>query len=163
MFPLTLTRYDKDPYPNGVQDLPKKIKEKIRKGADCSAFVLGTGDDATPVVPRGTCSSDWSLVAVQWRASYDILRFEWRLNHKTLFVNSRAVERIRSVEQGISTMVQTTKASPKPSRCCVLTFGSTPDSPTGDECTLVSATSKACCKFVLMAREWSKAAESGME
>lgn len=31
-YPLNLTEWNKDPYPNGVQDLPPEIKKELREG-----------------------------------------------------------------------------------------------------------------------------------
>lgn len=55
-YPLSLTLWDKDPYPNGVQDLPIDMREEIRAGGK---FKLVVDDKIREVF--------------YWRASFDML------------------------------------------------------------------------------------------
>lgn len=127
-FPIFLSGFDVDPYPNGVHDLPKEAKDILRAGSRVT-LVLNEKD-------RDEC-----LV----RASQDLLLLQWQVGNSSSFQNM-PIARIRRIAKGLKsdTLVKAHRKDWKVSENTTFVFTGpvTPDYPDGMELNMKAKTRK---------------------
>lgn len=87
MSPLLLTRYNKDTFPNGVQDIAMKNKEQLRKGGDVRVLLIQRReedgeDNYHPISITSEIDEDikWKIGRFQWRSSSDLLYVQYEIS-----------------------------------------------------------------------------------
>ncbi|KAH0484910.1 MAG: uncharacterized protein KVP18_004735 [Porospora cf. gigantea A] len=147
-YPLSLTLWDKDKYPNGVQDLPTEMRDVIRQGNKCKTQI----DQKTKDV-------------FHWKASLDMTQIEWRIDPKEgPFPYSCAVSALKLIAKGTqSQLLKDLKGDSKlfNKRCMVVSGPPVDGFPSGFEWNLIFATPMSRDKFYDLLSEWREAATFG--
>jgi len=148
-FDLTLSQYDIDPYRNGVQDLPKDLKDSLRKGGRFKVFV----DEKT----RDECF---------WRASQDLHALQWKMSKDKDYSNAVPIVRIKNVTKGLGSDVlrRAQKREPRKTHagvCCVLNGPATEECPNGLQLSVKMKSKKERDEFVDSMVTWRDAASYG--
>eukprot|EP00923_Selenidium_pygospionis_P001038 GHVN01001571.1.p1 GENE.GHVN01001571.1~~GHVN01001571.1.p1 ORF type:complete len:2595 (+),score=325.02 GHVN01001571.1:17885-25669(+) len=149
-FALTLSEFDKDPYPNGVQDLPKEMKDILRKG-----------ERKLKVLVDEKSRENWF-----YRSSQDLQALQWKVGKEKDFINAVAIVRIKNVSKGLNCEVlrKANKREPRNvfAQVCLTIFGPpTEEFPNGLELALKAKTKKERDEFVEMMVAWRDAATYG--
>eukprot|EP00917_Polyrhabdina_sp_WS-2016_P004717 GHVP01010878.1.p1 GENE.GHVP01010878.1~~GHVP01010878.1.p1 ORF type:complete len:1102 (-),score=199.83 GHVP01010878.1:3916-6732(-) len=146
-FPFDLTEWNNDPYPNGVQDLPQEIREKIRKG-----------DKIKTLKPDGEKETLW------WKASMDMEMFQWRVDPKEgRYPDAIGVSRFRNISRGPDhpLLAEALKKGKVSESSIAALSGESPDYPAGVAIPIVAGSKKDRDKFLYMITEWRDAATMG--
>eukprot|EP00923_Selenidium_pygospionis_P019890 GHVN01034600.1.p1 GENE.GHVN01034600.1~~GHVN01034600.1.p1 ORF type:complete len:2578 (+),score=454.78 GHVN01034600.1:733-7734(+) len=149
-FALSLSEFDKDPYPNGVQDLPKEIKDILRKGErKLKVFI----DEKT--------RENWV-----YRSSQDLQALQWKVGKEKDFNSAVPVVRIKNVSKGLSSelLKKANKREPRnvfPQVTLAIYGPPTEECPNGLELSLKAKTKKERDEFVEMMVAWRDAATYG--
>lgn len=87
-FPLELTEWNLNPYPNGLQDLSPEIKKQLREGAR-----------AKIVYDAKVRSPFW------WKSSQDLMTLQWKTTDDPTapYNNSVPISRLRTLKKGTTT------------------------------------------------------------
>lgn len=81
-FDMEWTGWNADKYPNGVQDLPVKIKEKVRKGGEFKVHLKGAQKTTT----------------IRWKASFDLAFMQLAIGEsKGPYDNALGISQITSI------------------------------------------------------------------
>eukprot|EP01054_Gregarina_sp_Poly1_P008217 Gregarina_sp_Poly_1__8216@NODE_477_length_8073_cov_152_830877_g386_i0_p1_GENE_NODE_477_length_8073_cov_152_830877_g386_i0NODE_477_length_8073_cov_152_830877_g386_i0_p1_ORF_typecomplete_len2623_score466_04KAP/PF05804_12/4_4e02KAP/PF05804_12/1_9KAP/PF05804_12/0_0024KAP/PF05804_12/17KAP/PF05804_12/3_3e02KAP/PF05804_12/5_2e02KAP/PF05804_12/0_00038KAP/PF05804_12/0_014Arm_2/PF04826_13/0_05Arm_2/PF04826_13/2_5Arm_2/PF04826_13/77Arm_2/PF04826_13/2e03Arm_2/PF04826_13/5Arm_2/PF04826_13/7_6e02Arm_2/PF04826 len=152
-FPLAMTWWDKDKYPNGVQDLPPEMKEELRSGGKFKT-VLGP---------------DGAKEILYWKSSMDLLMLNWRVDPKEgPWQHSVAISRVCGINRGLAsnTLRQaydngSPTSRPRENECLVLSGPPTEEFPTGLEINLLCGLKRTRDKAFDLFAEWREAAAFG--
>eukprot|EP01056_Protomagalhaensia_sp_Gyna25_P004075 Protomagalhaensia_sp_Gyna_25__4074@NODE_368_length_3686_cov_69_254730_g250_i1_p1_GENE_NODE_368_length_3686_cov_69_254730_g250_i1NODE_368_length_3686_cov_69_254730_g250_i1_p1_ORF_typecomplete_len435_score80_55Mito_fiss_reg/PF05308_11/0_17VATPase_H_N/PF03224_14/0_21PRIMA1/PF16101_5/3_3_NODE_368_length_3686_cov_69_254730_g250_i123823506 len=152
-FPLEMTWWDKDKYPNGVQDLPNEVKEELRAGGKFKTVVNGEG----------------AKEVLHWRSSMDLLMLNWRVDPREgPWQHSIAISRICGIYRGLatSTLKQaydngSPTSRPRENECLVLQGPPTEDFPNGVEINLLCGMKRSRDRAFELFSEWREAAAFG--
>ncbi|EEA08286.1 uncharacterized protein CMU_020300 [Cryptosporidium muris RN66] len=124
-FDFAITHWDEEPYPNGVQDLPKEIKEMLRNGGRLK------------IVLDGKVREEF-----KWRASQDLYKLEWKVGAKeTEYNQSLPIVKIRNIWKGLQSTILKAANMVEPRKvtssvCFVIVGPPTEDQPQGIELSL---------------------------
>eukprot|EP00920_Eleutheroschizon_duboscqi_P034335 GHVT01082512.1.p1 GENE.GHVT01082512.1~~GHVT01082512.1.p1 ORF type:complete len:1288 (-),score=358.80 GHVT01082512.1:657-4220(-) len=147
-FDFGWSQWDRDPYPNGVQDLSTEAKEWLRAGHRFKVYTAADKD-----------KND-----VKFRASLDLNSFEWQIGEGTTeYSNRMAIVRIKAVHKGLAhpLLKEANKAAPRKvpaSVCFVVTGPATEDVPTGLELPMRCKNQKERDEALDMLMMWRDAA-----
>ncbi|VWU52491.1 glideosome-associated connector, putative, partial [Hepatocystis sp. ex Piliocolobus tephrosceles] len=84
-FDFSLSEFDKDPYINGVHDLPPAVKETLRKGG--LHKVYNKSDQRTNF---------------KWKSTQDLNALEWIIGDNEEHVYKISISRIKNISKGLS-------------------------------------------------------------
>lgn len=149
-FPLELTDWKKNPYPNGVQDLPMDVRKALREGSRAKIV-----HDAKVRYPF------W------WRSSQDLALFQWKTTDEAdvPYNYHVPITRIRGITRGLATPFLESAASKDrklDARVCLVIFGPpTEDSPNGVELNLKLKSRKERDQLWSLLCDWRDAAAYG--
>jgi len=151
-YPLSTTEWDKDKYPNGVQDLPQEMREELRSGGKHKVQL-----------------NDRDKELIFWKSSMDMSLFQWRVDSKDgPFQHVIAASRIRCISKGLSSdLLKSANANgsatskPKAGDCIVLQGPPSEEFPNGLELNIVCSSKKSRDSFYELLTEWRDAATYG--
>eukprot|EP01053_Blabericola_migrator_P012968 Blabericola_migrator_1__12967@NODE_85_length_14814_cov_131_925612_g76_i0_p1_GENE_NODE_85_length_14814_cov_131_925612_g76_i0NODE_85_length_14814_cov_131_925612_g76_i0_p1_ORF_typecomplete_len2624_score585_46Arm_2/PF04826_13/13Arm_2/PF04826_13/13Arm_2/PF04826_13/0_17Arm_2/PF04826_13/0_13Arm_2/PF04826_13/20Arm_2/PF04826_13/2_4e02Arm_2/PF04826_13/1_1e03Arm_2/PF04826_13/1Arm_2/PF04826_13/5_6e05KAP/PF05804_12/9_8e02KAP/PF05804_12/0_005KAP/PF05804_12/34KAP/PF05804_12/35KAP/PF05804_12/3_4e02KAP/PF05804_1 len=151
-YPMELTWWDKDKYPNGVQDLPVEMKEELRTGGKFK-----------------TVTAEGNKEILHWKSSMDLLLLNWRIDPKEgPWQHSVAISRICAINRGLAsnTLRQAHEngsptSRPREGECLVLQGPPTDDFPSGVEINLLCGMKRSRDKAYELFSEWREAAAFG--
>ncbi|KAF7455702.1 putative anonymous antigen-1 [Cryptosporidium felis] len=124
-FDFEITHWNVEPYPNGVQDLPKETKDFLRNGGKLKIVLDGKSRDE-----------------YIWRASQDLYKLEWKIGTKEAeFNNSLPIGKIRNIWKGLQSTVLKAANMVEPRKitgptCFVIVGPPSEDQPQGMELSL---------------------------
>lgn len=124
-FDFDITHWNVEPYPNGVQDLPKEAKDFLRNGGKLKIVLDGKSRDE-----------------FTWRASQDLYKLEWKIGTKEAdFNNSLPIGKIRNIWKGLQSTVLKAANMVEPRKitgpsCFVIVGPPSEDQPQGMELSL---------------------------
>ncbi|KAJ1606864.1 ARM repeat-containing protein, partial [Cryptosporidium canis] len=124
-FDFEITHWNVEPYPNGVQDLPKETKDFLRNGGKLKIVLDGKSRDE-----------------LTWRASQDLYKLEWKIGTKEAdFNNSLPIGKIRNIWKGLQSTVLKAANMVEPRKitgptCFVIVGPPSEDQPQGMELSL---------------------------
>ncbi|KAH7649306.1 putative Armadillo/beta-catenin-like repeat protein [Cryptosporidium bovis] len=124
-FNFDITHWNVEPYPNGVQDLPKETKDFLRNGGKLK------------IVMDGKLREDFI-----WRASQDLYKLEWKIGSKdTEYSNTLPIVKVRNIWKGLQSNVLKSANIIEPRKitgptCFVIVGPPSEDQPQGMEISL---------------------------
>ncbi|EZG69329.1 putative anonymous antigen-1 [Gregarina niphandrodes] len=151
-YPLEITQWNKDKYPNGVQDLPNEWKEELRAGGKLKTITSGKEKEV-----------------LHWKSSMDLECLQWRIDPKEgPYKHSIAISRVCSIARGLrSTTLQhaheigSPTSKPREGESIVLRGLPCEDFPDGVEINILCGTKRSRDKFFELITEWREAAAFG--